>query len=283
MPGPDPHLSALIKLLGDDHPQVIEAARTKLIEMGDQVVSLLKEVADRHEDPKTRVEAKEVLERIRLAAVNREWERLGTLPDEKLDLEAGVFLLAKVSYPDLDPVPYQQRLDELAERIRPHLKTVVHPQDRLIIINRLLFKDEGFRGNWEDYFDPENSYLNRVLDRKLGIPISLSVLYLLVVQRLQLPIQGAGLPGHFMVKYEDDQTELYVDVFNEGRFLTRPQCVQLIVEAGYPYQAVFLEGVGPRGILGRMLRNLILIYTDRQEDTLARTLTRFLDVLYPLS
>jgi len=84
-----------------------------------------------------------------------------------------------------------------------------------------------------------------------------------------------------MVKYKDEKTEVYVDTFNEGRFLTRPECIQFIVEGGYPYQASFLEGLGPREILARMLRNLILIYVDRQELRLERALTRFLDILYP--
>ena len=83
-----------------------------------------------------------------------------------------------------------------------------------------------------------------------------------------------------MVKYEDGENELYVDTFNGGRFLTRAECIQFMVEAGYPYQPEFLEKVGPRDILARMLRNLILIYADRHEETLGRTLTRLLDLLY---
>ena len=92
------------------------------------------------------------------------------------------------------------------------------------------------------------------------------------------------IPGHFMIKCEQDgvprEKELYVDAFNEGRFLTRPECVQFIVEAGYPYQPEFMSGVGNREILARMLRNLILIYVDRHETTLEKTLTRFMDLLY---
>ncbi len=279
----DPHLAALLKLLADDHPDVVEAARAKLVELGDQAVPILKQAVESHEDSKVRVEAKVVLERIRLAVVSQEWEKAAQIPDEQMDLESNVFLLAKVSYPDLDPKPYQRRLDELAGRIRPHLKLAGRPKDRLAIVNHYLFENEGFKGNWTDYFDPQNSYLNRVLDRKLGIPISLSVLYLLVGQRLKLPILGAGIPGHFMVKYQDDRTQLFVDPFNEGRFLTRPECVQFIVEAGYPYQVAFLEGIGTRDILARILRNLILIYVDRQEETLERTLSKFLEALYPES
>ena len=281
MPDPEANLSALIKLLADEDPQIIEVARTRLVELGESAVPFLEKAAGEHEDPKVRVEAKGVLERIRLAQLGKEWQKTADLPDEKMDLESGAFLLAKVSYPDLDPNSYHEKLDQIAERARPRLAAVSGGKDKLLLLNRILFKDEGFRGDWSNYFDPQNSYLNRVMDRKLGIPISLAVLYLLVAKRLKIPIQGAGIPGHFMIKYQDGKTEMFIDPFNEGRFLSRPECVQFIVEAGYPYQVDFLEGVGAREILARMLRNLILIYVDRHEQTLERTLTQFLDRLYP--
>lgn len=281
MSNPEPNLPALLKLLSDDHPQIVEAARTKLVELSDQAVPLLEEAARTHEEPKVRVEAQGVLERIRLVSISRQWQECAHLSDEKIDLEKTAFLLARVTYPDLDLALYQRRLDELADSVRPRIKPVGRPQESIAIFNRFLFEDECFRGNWADYFDPQNSYLNRVLDRKLGIPISLSVLYLLVARRLKLPIQGVGIPGHFMVKYQDKETELFIDVFNSGRFLSRAECIQSIVEAGYPYQKEFLEGVGAREILARMLRNLILIYVERQEETLEKTLTRLLEVLYP--
>jgi regulator of sirC expression with transglutaminase-like and TPR domain len=196
------------------------------------------------------------------------------------DLEGGVFLLVKVGYPDFDPKPYLKRLDALAERIRPKLIAAQGTLPKLSVMNRFLFQEERFRGNWVDYFDPQNSYLNRVLDRKLGIPISLSVLYLLLAKRLFFEgICGVGIPGHFMLKYKDPDQELFIDPFSEGRFLTRAECVQFVVEAGYPYQVEFLEGVGAREILARMLRSLILIYLDRHEPTLGQTLTRLLDLL----
>ncbi len=283
MSTPDPNIPALIKLLAEDNPEIIEVARAKLVELADQAVPFLEEASSAHADPKIRVEAKGVLERIRLGQVEREWEKTAAQPDEKLDLESGAFLLAKVPYPELDPKPYRDRLDEMAQRIRPRLASVSGNKEKLVQLNQLLFQDEGFRGDWNNYFDPQNSYLNRVMDRKLGIPISLAVLYLLVAQRLKIPIQGAGIPGHFMLKYKDARSELFVDPFNEGRFLSRPECVQFVVEAGYPYQAEFLEGVGPREILARMVRNLVLIYVDRQEQTLEKTLTKFLEALYPES
>lgn len=281
MPNPENNIQALIRLLAEDNPEIIEVARVKLVELGPEAIPLLEQAAKEHADSKVRVEAQGVLERIRLAQVGTEWEKTAALPDEKLDLESGAFLLAKVSYPDLDAKPYRERLDELAARARPRMVSAAGSKGKLAVLNKVLFRDEGFRGDWSNYFDPQNSYLNRVMDRKLGIPLSLAVLYLLVAKRLKIPIRGAGIPGHFMIKYQDAETEFFVDAFNEGRFLSRPECVQFIVEAGYPYQADFLDGVGPREILARMIRNLILIYVDRHEQTLEKTLTRFLDLLYP--
>ena len=266
--------------MSDDHAEVVEAARAKLVEMGSRVVPFLEQAVKADPDAKVRVEAQGVLERIRLESIRRDWAGVSGRPDPDIDLEGGAFLMAKVCYPDLNAKLYREQLDHLAEKIRPRLKGMEKPKEQLRTLSRFLFEDEKFRGNWEDYFDPQNSYLNRVLERKLGIPISLSVLYLLVAKRLKMPVGGVGIPGHFMVKYEDEKTELYVDTFNGGRFLSRPECLQFMVEAGYPYQPEFMEEVTPREILARMLRNLILIYVDRHETTLEKTLTRFMDMLY---
>ena len=279
-PSPDANLLALVKLLADDHSEVVEVARAKLVEAGPLAVPFLEQAARSHEDLKVRVEAQGVLERIRIESVRKDWESATSLPDEKLDLEQGAFLVARVCYPELDAKACHEKLDHLAEKARLKVGAVEKPREQLRTLSRFLFQDERFRGNWEDYFDPQNSYLNKVLERKLGIPISLSVLYLLIAKRLKLLVAGVGIPGHFMVKYEDPHSEFYVDTFNGGRFLTRAECVQFMVEAGYPYQPEFMEGVSPREILARMLRNLILIYVDRHETTLEKTLTRFMDLLY---
>ncbi len=276
----EPKIPALIKLLSDDHPDVVEVARTKLADLGAAAVPFLEEAARSHADPKVRVEAQGVLERIRLEAVRQDWAKVTSLPDQEIDLERGALLMARVCYPEVDAEGCGEQLDQLAEKIRPKVKEIEKPKDQLKTLSHFLFEDQRFRGNWQDYLDPQNSYLNKVLERKLGIPISLSVLYLLIAKRLKLPVFGVGIPGHFMVKYKDARTELYVDTFNGGRFLSRPECIQFMVEAGYPYQSEFMEGVSPREILARMLRNLILIYVDRHETTLEKTLTRFMDMLY---
>ena len=281
MPSSLPHLTALIKLLGDDHSVIVETVRTKLIDLGAEAAPLLGQAAQSHEDPKVRVEAKGILEKFRLADLVKEWKQMAPAPEDEFDLERGVFLLAKVSSGSLDGVGFKVRLDELAQRARPLLQKAAAPMDQILLLNEFLFEKEKFRGNWTDYFDPRNSFLNEVLDRKLGIPISLSVLYLLIGKRLGLALHGVGIPGHFMLKHLDGAKESYIDPFHEGRILSRADCVEFIVEAGYPYQVSFLKAVGSREILARMVRNLILIYTERQEEVLLQTLHIFLESLFP--
>ena len=197
-------------------------------------------------------------------------------------MEAGVFLVAQVAYPGLDLKIYRSQLDALAQEIQPDVASATGLHDQMVILSRALFGSGRFRGNWKYYFDPENSYLNRVLDRKLGIPISLSILVLLIGRRLKLALDGVGVPGHFMVKSQEGKDSIYLDPFNQGRFLTRAECVQFIVEAGYPYQPATLEGLSVKEILARLLRNLILIYVDQGEMKKEETLRQFLDALVPL-
>ncbi|MCM8811616.1 MAG: transglutaminase-like domain-containing protein [Candidatus Omnitrophica bacterium] len=273
---------ALLKLLADDDPNIVASARAKLLEYGEQAIAPLEAALKKEKDPALQKKIEQTIREIRLETVTQEWQGFSSLPDDKLDLEKGVFLLAKVSYPGMDAKGYGRRLDEIAHQVRSRIRPSSRLKTQLGILNDYLFKQQKFKGNWDDYFDPENSFLNRVMDRKLGIPISLSVLYLLIANRLKLPLKGVGIPGHFMLKYEGEGGEVYLDAFNEGRFLTRSECIQFIVEAGYPYQPEFMKGVGDREILARMLRNLILIYIDRQDELMERVFTRFLNHLTPV-
>ena len=102
--------------------------------------------------------------------------------------------------------------------------------DLLLIINHYLFDELGFTGNEENYYDPENSYLNRVMDQRTGNPINLCLLYMLLARRLRLPVAGIGLPGHFICRYQSTAAEIYLDPFNRGKFLTKADCVQYLAQ-----------------------------------------------------
>lgn len=187
---------------------------------------------------------------------------------EEDDLDPGhlALLLAACHYPGLDIRPYLMRLDDLAARARARLGRGRAPKRVIAAINETLFQEEGFTGNTEDYYDPRNSFLNDVLDRKTGIPITLSVVYLSVAHRLDQPIFGVGLPLHFIVKYVSSKGDILIDPFHRGEILTRDACRERIERAyGGPitFRESYLDVVPLRMILYRMLNNLKFIYLRR--------------------
>src|SRR3989338_8056898 len=127
-PSPEANIRALVKLLADDPPEVVEVARTKLVEVGAPAIPLLEEAARSHDDPKVRVEAQGVLERLRLDRVRKDWEKATDVPDEKMDLEQGALLLAKVCYPEMDAKRCREQLDKLAEKVRPKVAGLEKPK-----------------------------------------------------------------------------------------------------------------------------------------------------------
>ena len=153
------------------------------------------------------------------------------------------------------------------------------PEGLIAGINQFLFKEQGFTGDEENYYDPENSYLNRVIDRRLGNPISLSMIYLGVCRRLKLPVTGIGLPGHFLCRFQDPRQEIYIDAFNRGRVLTKADCMKYLKQAGYEFHEAFLVPASPRRILLRMCSNLHQIYQREGQKTHASRLQGYIVAL----
>ena len=144
-------------------------------------------------------------------------------------------------------------------------------------MNEYLFQTLRFRGNTRQYYDPNNSFLHRVLDDRVGIPISLSVVYLLLGQRLRVPVAGVGLPGHFLVGLRTEP--VFIDCFHEGAMLTEKDCARLLQNHGVEFDRRYLESCSHAQILARMLRNLIAVYETRQETTEGRRFRQMLTAL----
>ncbi|MEK7733840.1 MAG: transglutaminase-like domain-containing protein [Pseudomonadota bacterium] len=197
--------------------------------------------------------------------------------DQDLSLAEAALLLAKDEYPGLDVDAYLARLDELATRVRVRLPEGANIEDTLVTMNQILFDELGFAGNVDDYYDPRNSFLNDVLDRKLGIPITLSILYMDIASRLGLELEGVSFPGHFLVKFSTEEGDVVLDPFSGGTPLTEEDLVERLEEAsgnemiGGLSLNELLEATDKRDILVRMLRNLKGIYLRRQRHDKALT------------
>lgn len=187
----------------------------------------------------------------------RLFAQMMTLEDERIPLVNAALLIAKTEYPGLDIQAEQERFTLLAHQLKVDPDS--SPYSNIQAINDLLFAREGFSGNEQDYDDPRNSYLNDVLDRKTGIPITLSVVYMELGRRHQLPIQGVGLPGHFIVKYLAPSEDILIDPYHKGAILSRADCAQMLrshFSADADLRPEYLDASTPKQILARMLNNL---------------------------
>ena len=190
------------------------------------------------------------------------------LSQEPVDLARAALAIAREEYPDLDEARYLARLDQLAANVKATLPSGASPERKVGRLNTFLFHEEGFHGNREDYYDPRNSFLNEVLDRKSGIPISLSLVYLEVGRRCGLKVHGVGFPGHFLCKVELDSGELVVDSFARGQLLALDELKRRFRAAmggGAVFDLRALRPASAREILVRMLQNLRQVYLQKND------------------
>jgi regulator of sirC expression with transglutaminase-like and TPR domain len=195
-----------------------------------------------------------------------EFAREVSRPDADIDLARAAFVIARSEYPALDVEAYLARLDGLAEKAVSARQTV-DPLGRLHRLREYLFEEQGFAGNTDDYFDPRNSYLNAVLDRRVGIPITLSLVLIEVGRRLALQVEGIGLPGHFVTGARVGGEHVLLDPFNGGAILTGEACGDLVARAvGRPVEltAEQFVPVTKRQFLIRILNNLKGAYWRRE-------------------
>ena len=193
------------------------------------------------------------------------WQQLVGMSDEALDLVEAALIIAQQEYPHLNIASYMKRLDELADAVRARVTLDATPEHIVATMNHYLFKEQGFAGNSEDYHDPRNSFLNEVLDRKLGIPISLSIVYMEVGRRLDLRLEGIAFPGHFLVKLPLKRGNVILDPYLGGISLSEEDLHERLKQVyGEAHTEMsldpLLDSANKKEILARVLRNLKTSY-----------------------
>jgi regulator of sirC expression with transglutaminase-like and TPR domain len=212
------------------------------------------------------------------AALDRFAELLGR-EDSRIDLARACLMIAQDAYPELDVERYLGEIERLAHRLRSRLPQPLGAEERVVALNQFLYEELGYSGNTEEYYDPRNSYLNEVIDRKTGIPITLSILYMEVGRRIGLPLEGVSFPGHFLVRLRLRGGVLILDPFAGGapqseedlrERLQRviPEDAALEVPVAELPLDQFLEPATNRQILSRVLRNLKGVYHDADKPEL---------------
>lgn len=217
--------------------------------------------------------------------MTREEDRLARIaaqPDAEIHIAEAALVLAREEYDGIDVDAYLQRFADLADKARAFLGDAEDPRERIERLNHFLFVAEGFSGNRDDYYDPRNSYLNDVLDRRKGIPISLAVVYCELAQRLELPVFGVSFPGHFLARHLGDP-DVIIDPF-AGRVISEAECARRLeglFGEDVEFDTRLLRPAGPREILARMLNNLKQIYVERQDFSRALRCADRILVLQP--
>ena len=207
------------------------------------------------------------------------------IEDEKIDLIRAALVIARTEYPNLDIEVYAARMEQLARRVAA---LVPEPDPRLALtaLNRVLFEETNLRGNREDYYDPRNSFLNDVLDRGLGIPITLAIVYMEVAKRVGFTLAGVGMPGHFLLKHYSLDGEILIDCFNRGDVISRQDCqnrLNEIYSGEMKLRPEFLHPISRRQILTRMLNNLKTVYLSTRNFRKALMIADLILVIYPRS
>lgn len=208
----------------------------------------------------------------RMQAALLEWRSSGA------DLENGMILLARTAYPRLNAGDIRSQLDDIARQLRPGVQWS-NARNTLATLTHQMRAVHGFHGSGDDYYDPDKTYINRVLESRTGLPISLSAVYMLIARRLDLQIEGVALPGHFIACLRSGSDTLYFDPFRDGATLTLREVMGIVTGTGTAFRPEYLRPPTSPEIVRRMLSNLEAAYGRRHDAGRSELVRRYLSVL----
>jgi regulator of sirC expression with transglutaminase-like and TPR domain len=277
MPHATETTSAIFTLLTDAAHDVRELMCEQLDTMTEQQLHQLYDHSHRQPD--------HVAHAIQRALQNNVWQRLtkrlARWCEAPMSLVDVMYFLCEFAHIDYDPAAIDAQLEDLATRCRQEFIRggAYDPKTRVNAIAEVLGNRLGFTGNQAEYYNPENSFIDSVLKQRRGVPISLSAIYLLVAQRLEVPLDGIGLPGHFIVGISSDATFWGHDPFRRGRQLSDLDCARMVEQCGHTFDENQLKPVSPRYILVRSLNNLRQVYRRHEDDDRAAAVEHMLQAL----
>jgi regulator of sirC expression with transglutaminase-like and TPR domain len=260
--------NALIRLFHDDDPETVRLVKEQLAAAGEEKIPQLQELM-RVDDECVSRHAREVLATISGRSAGEEFSLLCHFFGERADLEQACWSLARALEPGVCILPYEHKLNNWGREFLLKLAGAVSNRERVIRLAGFLAGDLDFRGNAENYYCEKNSLLSRVIETRSGIPLSLTLLYMMVGSRAGMKIEGINLPGHFIARHG----EVYFDPFHRGKILRRCEVEGILLRQGLELKECHLHPATHRQILLRVLANLYYVY-DLNEDEAKRERTR---------
>ncbi len=273
-------LDYLIKLLDDEDENIYNSVRERFLSHGENTSEYLRGFLN-DENILIKKRAGEIISTINYDKIRSELIRLSNSDTDDL-LENSMIALTEFAYPSTDKNEIKKVLDEMSADISKKLNFINPDHSRinalqlLNTINDYLFNEKGFGGNSENYFDPDNSYIGKFLEKKTGLPVTLSVVYLLIAKRLNIPVFGINLPGHFILKYIRDTEEYFIDPYNNGIIISLKEASEFIKNAGMTNEDFknipYLHPATDKEIILRVIRNLIEVYKKENNTTKSQQL-----------
>ncbi|MEM6844914.1 MAG: transglutaminase-like domain-containing protein [Bacteroidota bacterium] len=273
----DQELKALVALLDDEDYEVLTHVEERIISYGNPVIPFLEQEWEKSFDPNVQRRIEELIHTLQFDLLKERLNNWYASPDQ--DLLEGMWLIATYQYPDLTLESIQEITDQIYYDSWLEFKTDSHPYDQVRILNSVLFNKIKFRANTKNFHSPANSMINRVLETKKGNPISLCVVYLLVAQRLNVPVYGVNLPSLFILTYKRDDMQFYINAFSRGLIFTSDDIDNYIKRLKLEPDDIFYQPCQNIDIIRRMLRNLIVSFEKLDEFEKADEVKQLLEII----
>lgn len=257
-------MKALVSLLGDSDPEVQSHVEERIVSLGDAVIPLLEREWEQSFDPRSQKRIEDIIHGLQFEQLSKklaDWKESGAE-----DLLEGLCLLATYQYPDLDFAKIRDQVQQIYYETWLEFKPDIVPLDQIKILNSVIFNKLKFSPNTKNFHSISNSMINVVLETKRGNPISLCCLYMLVAQKMRLPIYGVNLPNLFILTYKEGRQQFYINVFNKGLVFTRQDIDQYLINLKLKSNDIFYEPCSHVDIIRRMLRNMMLAF-ERAGET----------------
>ncbi|MDX1618723.1 MAG: transglutaminase-like domain-containing protein [Balneolaceae bacterium] len=270
-------IESLVTLLDDPDPYVHSQVRNRLFELGQQAVPLLDQQKSETKDDSERELINEIIQYITYGNLEEDFlDLLGEGIDDLEKLEKAIFILSRFDNPTLRDEEYRKKLDRFAEMIANRIQYEPDENQRMHYLLDFVFEELNFTGSTVDYYNPGNSYLNRVIDRRQGLPISLGMIVLFLARRLDLPFYGVNMPIHFMLRFKGEREEMLIDPFDNGKVVSYNQCYFFLKQNGVEPKSKHFEAAGESEILARSIRNLIQSYSKLNAERKVEGLKKLL-------
>jgi regulator of sirC expression with transglutaminase-like and TPR domain len=273
-------IESLIYLLEDPDPEVQIGVKKRFEELGEHAVPLLDQYRSESIHDSERSTINEIIYNITIGSLMEEFSMLlENGVQNSRTLEKAVILLSRFGSPTIRIEEYERKLDQMARQIGTDIAYTPSMQEKMQILLQFVFRELRFRGDSKDYHNPDNAFIDRVIDRRKGLPIMLSLIVIFIARRLNLPFYGVNMPIHFMLMYQTHNQQILIDPFDGGTIVTYDQCYYFLKKNGIEPRPEHLRKAEEPDILARCIRNLIHSYGKSNQDRRVRDLRDLLQVI----